>query len=408
MSNDYPALLAAAAYINKQGGGELFFPRGKYYIAEYHQPSSAVKDIVFSNCNNLSISGDGAVIKVNGKFFRKADKVNGKYAYSNTYALTPFSFSNCKKVIIKNLEVNGGVSEMKRDAAVVETGGHLFLFQDCQDVTLQNVYVHHAQTDGVYIAGTRSARFNFSNLKSANNARQGMSIIQLLVGNFDNCQFINTGITNGSYGLHAPGAGVDIEPRDGGISVRDIKFTNCIFQNNQGSQFVCTKPQAATNILLDRCKLIASSGKSQYQLMLGASNVVIQNSTIDCGVGNIYPIANANITSTATIKNSTIKSAAAAVISVAKANTSDKITIDNCTIEYTGNTEVKSYFPYIRSAGMVFTNNKVIIPSQFHKKKGPTSLIQNAQIASGNTFYSGGKIVKPVVSYQNTKTVKDR
>lgn len=405
--NDYPALLKAAQLAAKTNNTEIVFPKGIYFLNVVHETGSSVSDIIFNNCSRLTIKGNNSIIRVNGNFIRKTDKIKGKIRFSNTQAIIPFYFTDCKNITVKDIEVDGSVDKMQREEGIAETGGHLLLFKDCEGVTIENVFVHHAQSDGVYIGGTRSAMFRVKNLKSSNNGRQGMSIIQLLGGNFDNCKFINTGITEGSYGSHAPRAGVDIEPRAGGISVRDIKFSNCTFENNLGSQFVCSTPKNTDNILLDKCRLVAASGKSAYQVLLAASNVVLQNCYIDCGPGNIYPIANSDPGSSVTIKNCTIKSAGVGIMSVSKLG-KDQLTIDNNTIEYTGRIPVKKYFLYIQTEGATFTNNKILIPTQYHRKGAATSLIQKGKIASGNTFYSGNTISKPAVSYQGTKIVKDK
>jgi hypothetical protein len=67
---------------------------------------------------------------------------------------------------------------------------------------------------------------------------------------------------------------------------------------------------------------------------------------------------------------------------------------------------LKSYFPYLRTKNLVFTDNKVLIPAKT-MKSGTTSLVQNALVATGNEFYSDNKAVKPRVSYDGTKERKN-
>src|SRR5690606_19150514 len=109
------------------------------------------------------------------------------------------------------LEIRGQVDQMTRAKNLTELGGHLLTFNRCSNVKVSDVYVHHAQTDGIYI-NNKSRDFTFNRVRSSNNARQGMSIIDLINGHFEDCLFSETGFTGGKYGGHSPQAGVDIEP----------------------------------------------------------------------------------------------------------------------------------------------------------------------------------------------------
>jgi len=286
----------------------------------------------------------------------------------------------------------------------METGGRLMVFNSCKTVKLKNLYLHHAQSDGLYISGN-SSNFTASNIISANNGRQGMSIIHLINGSFKNCSFINTGFTEGEYGYHAPGAGIDIEPNSNGPGVENVLFDSCTFTNNKGSQIVISSPKYTTNIIIRNSNIDAQKGNSGYQLILAAKKVRLENSYIDCGPGNLCPTWNSQPGSEVIIKNNIIKSASRGILSTDKSPLSH-VLIENNTIEYTGNEILLSYFPYIQS-NVSFINNKIVIPEQFLKPKGISSLIQNATISSGNKFYSYGKEIKPNVSYTGTKTVND-
>ncbi|MEJ7677595.1 MAG: glycosyl hydrolase family 28-related protein [Segetibacter sp.] len=238
ITNDYPAFLAIAKYINRKGSGNIFIPKGIYYIGVFYNKVNENKDIEFTNCNNLKIIGDHATIILNGQFKRTADYRNKKYWYSYARTIIPLSFNNCTNVEVEGLEINGNVSQITRDSNVVENQGYLLMLNNCENVEIKNMFLHHSQTDGIYIIGTNSnsKNVNMSNVISANNGRQGMSVIGLLNGKFDHCQFINTGITGGVYGYHSPTAGVDIEPHPETV-VEKILFLHCIFKNNKGGNF---------------------------------------------------------------------------------------------------------------------------------------------------------------------------
>ena len=402
-TDDYAALKSVADKINKDGGGEIFFPKGNYYIGQYHLEGNKVEDIVFNNCKGIVIKGKDAIITVNGNFHRKADILK-KYSYSSYSAIMPFSFNNCSNIEIDNLEVNGNVNMMTRDEDVKESGGFLLHFISCRNVTLKDLFVHHAQTDGIYINGDC---FNFSatNVISSNNARQGMSIIRLDTGTFKNCTFKNTGFTGGDYGFHAPGAGVDIEPTATKSGVHNIRFIGCNFESNYGSQLVIGKPTLTTNVNISGCTIHAGISKSTHAIVLAAKDVVLENNDIDCGNSNIFPVWNALPGSRVIIRNNRIKSSASGIMAKTKDTTND-VLIENNTIEYTGTKTIRSYFPYIQS-NISFKNNKIIIPEEYQKQQGVSSLIQNAKVSKGNEFFSNGKKVKPRISYLGTINIGD-
>jgi len=404
-TNDYNAFLKAASVLSKQGHGTLFFPKGIYYIGVNHRNNDSTDDVIFKNCEGLRIYGSNAVINVKGDFYRSTDRVNGKFKYSGTTAVIPFGFMDCKNVNIEGLEINGNVNLMKRDPDVVETGGHLIRFVNCAGVTMKNVFVHHAQSDGIYITG-KCSDFAFQNVKSSNNGRQGMSIIQLINGQFSNCKFLNTGITGGAYGAHAPSAGVDIEPRSSnGVSVQNITFDQCTFENNAGGQFLCTSPLNTNNVMLNNCVINAVNSTYRYQMILAGKNIIVQNCKIDCGSGSIYPVWNGMPGSKVTLKTNTISSSSNGIMAVQKGNNSELI-IDNNNLTFTG-ASLKSYFPYIQTGNFIFTNNKIFIPSKAMKVSGFSALVQLGRQSFGNIFSTDNKSVKPKVSYQGTMDVKD-
>ncbi len=405
-SNDYKSILAAVETINKRGSGTLYFPKGVYIIKEFHTKDNLVKDFVFRNCVGLLIRGDNAVVKVNGSFHRGNDYKKGAYRYSKSSSIIPFSFVNCSKVSMSGFEVVGNANHTTRENGVVEGSGHLITFNGCKQVDVNNVYVHHAQTDGIYITG-KSREFSFTNVLSANNARQGMSIIELTEGVFVNCTFKNTGITGGTYGSHKPASGVDIEPHGSkNIAVLNIKFNRCTFENNKGGQFLCTSPGATSNIIIDDCVIDAGESSSKYHMILAAKNVLLNNSKVVCGIGNIYPVWKEMPGSSVIISNCSIKSKTNGIIGVSK-SILNKTVIKGNTLEYTGTGVMNSYFPYLQLTNLEFVGNKIIIPGGLLNPKRPPSLIQNAEISSHNSFISGNKSFKQRVSYSATKKVND-
>src|SRR5690349_24927056 len=79
-TDNYEAFHRWAAYVNAQKGGNYFFAPGTYYVARYRTTSyaskvaSEVRNAPLVDCRNLTITGDRAVIRLNGKFHRSIRK----------------------------------------------------------------------------------------------------------------------------------------------------------------------------------------------------------------------------------------------------------------------------------------------------------------------------------------------
>jgi hypothetical protein len=409
VTDDYKAFLALADYVNTHRGGNIVFPKGTYYIAAYHTKDNSISDIVFKNCTNLFIKGEDAVISVNGKINRTMDHKGSRAWYSRTNAIVPLFFDNCKQLTIQSLEVNGNVSQMTRDKDVAETGGNLIQLMNCQDVRINDVYVHHAQTDGIYINGAASKNFTFLGVTSSNNARQGMSIIKLNNATFTKCKFVKTGITGGTYGFHAPAAGVDIECGKVPLTQKsgNFIFDNCIFAGNQGAQFACTSPVSCSNVTIKNCQITANDAGSSHAMILVADSVTLQDSKIDCKNGNIHTSWKGSPGANVKVIRCDITSSLAGIVAISDDESNDRVVIANNTFYNSGNAEIKKYFIQIQNPKASFTNNVVHIPSHNLKRLGATSLIENARISEGNTFISDGN-VKPKVSYKGTLKVLDK
>jgi len=410
VTDDYNALIAAANFMTHKGSGTLFFPKGTYFIKTYKTTGKQYADIEFTNCTGLNVIGDHAVISVNGNFKRTKDFEAGSHGNGNSYtnAIIPFLFTKCKNVLIQGFEMNGNVNQMTRDEHLAEGRAHLILLNECDNVVLRDLYLHHAQSDGIYITGVDKPSFNVKiyNVTSSNNARQGMSITGLSGGEFVNCKFISTGVTQGNYGFHPPGAGVDIEPRTfKDYKTGNVVFTNCTFADNTGGQFICTSPQKTSNVVLRNCIVKAGANSSKYTMILSAVNINIDSCNIECLNGDIYAKGKYN-GSSVNINNCTIKSNFSGIVAKPSDDT-DTLNINNNTLICTATDGLKAYFPYLVLKNVTFINNKIFIPSAIVGSKRQTSLIQNAIVSKGNKFYSDKNNVKPVVSYTGTSSVND-
>lgn len=410
ISNDYQAILKVYTAINANGRGEIYFPKGVYYINEFNSPGKPVPDMILQNLSYLKISGDiGTVISVKGDFNRIVTFLTPRKQFkkSDYYAICPIYIKNSSNVTINNLEIRGNVQSTTRDSNVVETGGRLLSLESSKNVTLSDLYIHHAQMDGIAFISTKgipNADFLIKNVVVSNCARQGSTIGCLLDSKFENCVFKNTGITEGSYGAHDPKAGIDIEPNWPESKVSNITFDSCVFQNNLGGALRISHPTTTQNITFNNCTMTAKEGTGKYMIIVNAINVVFNNCNIDCKDKNIYPVFNkAGVSSV--FNNCYIKSSSSAFIAV-DSDLSKNVVIENCTLEYTGMKTLTSFFPHLRMNNLVFQNNKILLPSQYFKAKGPSSIIENAKKVSGNIFMSNGKTISPPASFSGSDMIK--
>lgn len=261
-----------------------------------------------------------------------------------------------------------------------------------------------------YILGRQkkiSTNCTLLNVRSFNNARVGLAITGLRGGLIRNCTFNNTGFT-GKYGFHRPASGVDIEQEQqlaGGVKTGNILFEECTLENNIGGQFICTSPQLTSNVTIRNCKFKGIDSFSRYQIILAADSVLIENSELDLGRGNLWPTWRPLPGSHVGVKNCVIKSSLQGIISSSNINR-DSVWILNNKLIFTGDT-LSSYFPYLQTKNLYFINNKIFIPAKNLQYKRYHSLVQNAIESRGNVFFSDSTNIKPRVAYTKTKLVAD-
>lgn len=406
--SEYPAMKLLVDSVNKRGGDVvLVFPPGVYRVDEHNDVNNNF-DLRFVNCSAVHIIGHGAIISINGSFMRRETRRSGKHGYSALNQPSLFYFQDCDDVSVFGLEINGNVQDMNREKGVVERGQGLLTFSGCLKITLRNVYLHHSPSDGIYIGPTKrnSSKLTAENVKCLNNARQGMSITGLRVGVVKNSVFSDTGVTSGDYGFHAPGAGIDIEPRKiNAAKTGDIEFYNCVFENNIGGQFICTKPTTTSNIRILKSTFKGNDAYSRYELILAADSVLVDDCDFWLGEGNIFPTWKAAPGSRVTIQNSTIRSSLNGILS-ASVHPSDNVVIKRNKLIFEGDT-LKSFFPYLQTKNLEFIENDVFIPSKAMKNKRVASLVQRARLSRDNVFRTDSPGIKPTVSYKGAALVSD-
>ena len=278
VEDDYDAFAKLVRAVNEAGGGIVILQPGRTYQLDRHiAPGSPAADLVFSNCEGLTIVGNGARIRVKGDIHRSMPAVR---------SLAGLTFQDCRGIVLTRLELAGGVEQSRRIDGLTEAPSHGLIFRGCSNVMIDDVTVQHFAADGLYIRegphpdpkGLRRASrdFRVRNSRFRFNARQGLSIIQLRGGVFENCEFSYTGYVDssartGPYGAHSPGAGIDIEPNriPGGansvdVLTGDILIRGCRLLGNVGAALVAAKyansRRFIENVTIDSCQIECDDG----------------------------------------------------------------------------------------------------------------------------------------------------
>lgn len=423
-TNNYAAFMKAAQFLSHKKNLSLNFPTGIYYIKDYKISAGKYKndisDIIFMGMDHVTINGNGSSILINGNFKRSADYtlpgVPYLYAYNNT--VSPFTFTNCKNLVLKNFILDGGVLQMSRDSNVVEGFNYGIAITDylpaheSKNIIIDSIQVSHFATDG-FIIRSNGKNIKVTNSVFKNNARQGLSIIKGKDIFIQHCNFDSTGFT-GNYTGHSPQAGIDVENEYTIDELMNINITRCNFRHNNGFQFVSSS--ASGKVLLDSCFIADKSNGYEYGyngVGIYSKNSGIQNSIVfgmlqvETG-GEPYrgdvPIL---------IKNNIIYSGFSGAIS----------TDYNNPVEIAGNIFImlpnphpNPYFPFIRNQNATFHDNLIILHPDKLKTHASnfTSLLQNVRSASRNFWLvygnsmSGSKLSSPASRYYKISTDNSR
>jgi len=188
---------------------------------------------------------------------------NGKIGVATPYSAMIFVRDCSGRVEISGLELDGNL------AAHVLGGKHgdrgwqiiccgIMLRNNKGEEILSNIYSHHHAQDGFNIDGpdtpTPGVKRRITELHSDANGRQGMSVTGGRDYEFRNCSFTRTG--RGKI-ASAPAAGVDIEAENH-KSIRNLKFIDCRFADNDGCGLVADSGDSA-DVSFTRCSFIGTT-----------------------------------------------------------------------------------------------------------------------------------------------------
>jgi hypothetical protein len=301
-TDNYEAFHRWAAHVNRVRGGNYRFPPGTYVVTRYRTRSLGTRDprnvinSMIEGADGLTVTGYGARIRLNGAFHRPGRPgPDGQPAGLQYAAFMPFEIVRSRNVTIKGFEMDGGVREMSRDASVNEAYFSLIGLAGCTRVTIEDLDLHHSQTDAVDLISTAGGRriacrdVVLRKVKAHSNARGGLGVIQVKGLLCVDCEFNANGATD-KYPPHSPQFGVDIEPDymlpEVDILTGDVEFRRCQFHDN-GSALLAAYPNRYSGYL--RVVDCHSSNRrgGDYHLIVSWPGAVIQGGVHDAGRGQV-------------------------------------------------------------------------------------------------------------------------
>ncbi len=309
-TDNYDAFHRWAAHVNRVGGGHYVFPPGTYFVRKFRTVSEEARDPkyiinpIIDRVRNLTITGYGAKIRLNGAFHRPARMgANGFPVGRFMATLIPFFIHRSSNVTIKGFDMDGGVREMTRDPEVPECfAGHIAM-HGCTNVLLEDLDLHHSQTDGIYIVSSfegTSLRgrpsiacrdVTIRNVKCHDNARGGLGIFQVYGMLVEDCAFNDNGHQIGKHLPYAPGFGVDVEPDyvkpHVDILTGNIEFRRCEFHGNVSAFLGGWRDRIQGYLRLIDCRSSNAKGGDYHMSLGGGEECLVEGGVHDAGTGLI-------------------------------------------------------------------------------------------------------------------------
>jgi hypothetical protein len=299
------AFLRWADHVNREGGGDYLFPPGRYFVRRFREAGGAARGRehpTIRGCDGLTIRGTGARIELNGAFHRSERKgPNGRAVGADVGTFVPFLLRSCRNVRISGFEIDGGVRAMTRDRSVAEAYAYLLVLRGCTSVVLEDLYLHHSQTDAILLyedghesggPGRACRNITLNRVRCLNNARGAFAPLQVNGLLCTDSQFDGSNAGLGRYLEHSPGFGVDIEPdyfRPNEVDVRtgNLEFRRCRFEGN-ASAFLAAYPHHYTGYLRLIDCTSSNPGNNPNHIIICWPGAIIQGGRHDAGEGTIY------------------------------------------------------------------------------------------------------------------------
>lgn len=327
-TDNYDAFQRWAAHVNRVKGGHYVFPRGTYFVRKVrrihhdNRDPSEILSAQIDRADGLTITGYGAKIRLNGAFHRSARiGPDGQQVGRHLAIFMPFEIHRSRNVAIKGFEIDGGVRDMSRDPEVAETYAGLVSLHGCTGVLLEDLDLHHCQTDGVYLfasfldtkVGGRPGIVNrditLRKVRSHHNARGGLGVFQVYGLLVEDCAFNENG-GPGKYLPHPPQFGVDVEPDlvppYVEILTGNIEFRRCEFMDNNSAFLGGYRDRCQGYLRLIDCRSSNRMG-GDYHMTLGGEDVLVEGGVHDAGAGGIATSWSEQVGSSVTIRNCEIR-----------------------------------------------------------------------------------------------------
>jgi hypothetical protein len=307
-TDNYEALHRLAAFASRSGGGSFLFPRGRYFIGRHRtidyksrDPRQVINPHWF-RCDGLNIQGDGAAIRLSGRFHRSARVGrDGLGVGMHAATLIPFEIRQSRNVRISGLEIDGGVRETTKDDGLLEAYAALVSLNACSRISLSNLNLHHCQTDAIYLSddvhlaggrGIACRDITLERVLCSNNARGGLAVIQAYGVRCVDSAFNGGAFGTGRYGRHAPGFGVDAEPdryEPHQVDTRtgNLEFVRCEFLDNFSAFLAAYVRKYQGFLRLTDCRS-SNANNTPHQFIFAWNGALVEGGEFDLGEGTMW------------------------------------------------------------------------------------------------------------------------
>ncbi|RKN84304.1 right-handed parallel beta-helix repeat-containing protein [Paenibacillus ginsengarvi] len=256
---------ALQAALQASQGKTLYIPKqtGPYYLT-----------------GQLFVSSHTTIVLESGTIIQAIDTLSRVAPYERLLRI--------KMVENVRIQGNGATLRMNKTAFTSGEQAHCIDISGSRNVVIEQLNCNDSGGDGFYIGNYEVVsgvgpckNIVLRDCSADNNRRQGLSVISVEDLLVDHCRFTNTKGT-------APEAGVDIEPNGQSEYLRNIRFINCVSENNAGDGFITclmktTSKTPIIDITFQSCR--TKGNRYGYEINLGGEGVNAERGEvryIDC------------------------------------------------------------------------------------------------------------------------------